>query len=84
MKNGSAPSAVRTMVRLFSGLMLLGLLAPATGCANRATASLTPGADLSRGYIQSWFRGREVPERSAQRILHAADQIVKAGTEETK
>lgn len=27
---------------------LLGLLAVATGCANRATASLTPGSDLSK------------------------------------
>jgi|SRR5579871_216623 len=38
-----------------------------------------PGAELSRGYIQSWFHGREVPERSAQRIFHAADEILKAG-----
>jgi antirestriction protein ArdC len=38
-----------------------------------------PGAVLSRGYIQSWFKGNEVPERSAQRIFHAADQILKAG-----
>jgi len=38
-----------------------------------------PGAELSRGYIQSWFKGNEVPERSAQRIFHAADEILKAG-----
>jgi antirestriction protein ArdC len=38
-----------------------------------------PGAELSRGYIQSWLKGNEVPERSAQRIFHAADQILKAG-----
>jgi antirestriction protein ArdC len=38
-----------------------------------------PGAAESRGYIQSWFTGHEVPERSAQRIFHAADQILKAG-----
>jgi antirestriction protein ArdC len=38
-----------------------------------------PGADLSRGYIQSWFTGDAVPERSAQRILHVADEILKAG-----
>jgi antirestriction protein ArdC len=38
-----------------------------------------PGAAESRGYIQSWFKGNEVPERSAQRIFHAADQILKAG-----
>jgi antirestriction protein ArdC len=38
-----------------------------------------PGAELSRGYSQSWFKGNEVPERSAQRIFHAADRILKAG-----
>lgn len=36
-----------------------------------------PGAEFSRGYIQSW--GSEIPERSAQKIFHAADQILKAG-----
>jgi hypothetical protein len=42
-----------------------------------------PGADRSRGYIQLWNqeRGSEpIPERSAQRIFKAADQILKAGT----
>lgn len=38
-----------------------------------------PGAAESRGYIQSWFHGNEVSERSAQRIFHAADEILKAG-----
>jgi hypothetical protein len=38
-----------------------------------------PGASESRGNIQSWFKGNEVPERSAQRIFHAADEILKAG-----
>jgi antirestriction protein ArdC len=38
-----------------------------------------PGSAESRGYIQSWYKGHEVPERSAQRIFHAADQILKAG-----
>ena len=38
-----------------------------------------PGAAESRGYIQSWFAGRQVPERSAQRIFHAADEILRAG-----
>ena len=40
-----------------------------------------PGADHSRGYIQHWNqrRGAEpIPERSAQRIFKAADQILKA------
>ena len=38
-----------------------------------------PGAAEGRGYIQSWFKGNAVPERSAQRIFHAADTILKAG-----
>jgi hypothetical protein len=42
-----------------------------------------PGANECRGYIQNWNaqRGAEpIPERSAQRILKTADQILKAGT----
>ena len=40
------------------------------------------GASECRGYIQSWWgEGHEIPERSAQRILKAADQILKAGSE---
>jgi hypothetical protein len=42
-----------------------------------------PGADHCRGYIQHWNerRGAEpIPERGAQRIFKAADQILKAGT----
>src|SRR5688572_12627837 len=42
-----------------------------------------PGADCSRGYIQSWnaqLGAEPIPERSAQRIFKAADQILKAGT----
>jgi hypothetical protein len=39
------------------------------------------GADYARGYIQNWLQGRqEIPERSAQRIFSAADQILKAGS----
>ena len=37
------------------------------------------GAEFSRGYIQSWGQGQTFTERSAQRIFHAADQILKAG-----
>jgi len=37
------------------------------------------GAEHSRGYIQQWIRGDSIPERSAQRIFKAADQILKAG-----
>lgn len=38
-----------------------------------------PGVELSRGYIQNWYKGNEVPERSAQKIFSAADKILKAG-----
>src|SRR5262245_53836738 len=39
-----------------------------------------PGVEFSRGYIQNWWgTGNPIPERSAQRILKAADQILKAG-----
>jgi antirestriction protein ArdC len=41
-----------------------------------------PGAEYCRGYIQYWNQqlGAEpIPERSAQRIFKAADQILKAG-----
>jgi hypothetical protein len=37
-----------------------------------------PGAEYSRGYIQSWWgQGNAIPERSAQRVLKVADQILK-------
>ena len=40
-----------------------------------------PGVEQSRGYIQLWWgQGNPIPERSAQRVLKAADQILKAGT----
>ena len=39
-----------------------------------------PGAQEARGYIQAWWgQGHEIPERSAQRIMKVADQILKAG-----
>jgi antirestriction protein ArdC len=41
-----------------------------------------PGAEYSRGYIQSWGQGKTFTERSAQRIFHAADQILRAGYRE--
>ncbi len=41
-----------------------------------------PGVEESRGYIQNWWgAGNPIPERSAQRILKTADQILKAGRE---
>ena len=42
-----------------------------------------PGVEYSRGYIQAWWgAGNPIPERSAQRVLKAADRILKAGTTE--
>src|SRR5205085_9867694 len=41
-----------------------------------------PGADHCRGYVQHWNLLRDaepIPERSAQRIFKAADQILRAG-----
>jgi hypothetical protein len=39
-----------------------------------------PGVKFSRGYIQAyWGTGNPIPERSAQRILKAANQILVAG-----
>ncbi len=43
------------------------------------------GADYCRGYIQNWlyqgtgFNADAIPEKSAQKILRAADQILRAG-----
>ena len=40
-----------------------------------------PGVAECRGYVQHWWgQGNTIPERSAQRILKVADQILKAGT----
>jgi hypothetical protein len=41
-----------------------------------------PGVECCGGYIQGWWgAGHPIPERSAQRILKAADQILRAGQE---
>ena len=43
------------------------------------------GANCCRGYIQNWlcpalgYNGDAIPEKSAQKIFHAADQILRAG-----
>lgn len=37
------------------------------------------GAQYCRGYIQNWLQGDVIPERSAQKIFHAADSIIRAG-----
>ena len=38
-----------------------------------------PGAEYCRGYVQNWLQGEAIPERSAQKIFHAADLIIRAG-----
>jgi antirestriction protein ArdC len=41
-----------------------------------------PGAAECRGYVQAWWgQGNPIPERSAQRVLRAADEILRAGRE---
>lgn len=39
-----------------------------------------PGSEFCRGYIQSWLNDSEIPEKSCQKIMAAADKILKAGT----
>jgi len=53
MKSIFAKRNVKIIEKLFSGFLLLGLLVLTSGCANRATAYLTPGADLSK--IKSYY-----------------------------
>ena len=41
------------------------------------------GAEFCRGYVQKWLKragNTVIPEKSAQKIVRAADQIIKAGT----
>jgi hypothetical protein len=38
-----------------------------------------PGVEFCRGYIQNWLDSDVIPEKSAQKIFHAADQVLKAG-----
>lgn len=38
-----------------------------------------PGRDESRGYIQSWLEGSQLPEKSAQRIFSTSQKILEAG-----
>ena len=70
------------------GIQADGDLTPRTlrECEAEAVALLCcaalelPGVTECRGYIQHWWgQGHDIPERSAQRILKVADQILKAG-----
>jgi hypothetical protein len=52
----------------------------AEGVALLCSAALgLDGSEYSRGYLQHWLQGGEIPERSCQRIFKAADQILRAG-----
>jgi hypothetical protein len=53
MKQSVTKRSLAMLAKLASTLLLLGLLAATAGCANRATASLTPGADLTK--IKSFY-----------------------------
>jgi hypothetical protein len=37
------------------------------------------GVEYCRGYLKSWLGSEVIPERSSQKIFHAADVILKAG-----
>jgi hypothetical protein len=39
------------------------------------------GAEYCRGYIRHWLMADVIPEQSAQKIMRAADQILRAGRE---
>jgi antirestriction protein ArdC len=47
------------------------------------------GSEFCRGYIQNWlsrgsaFNAEAIPEKSAQKIFRAADQIIRAGHPQT-
>ena len=43
-----------------------------------------PGMSESRGYIQAWLKGEELPEKSVKRILNTANKVLSAGREQTK
>lgn len=53
MKKLFTRGSAAMLAKFASILLLLGLLAATTSCANRATASLSPGADLSK--IKSFY-----------------------------
>ncbi len=69
MKNTLTRKNMRMMTRLFYGLLLLCLLASTSGCANHATASLTPGADLSK--IKSFYLIPGAEDKDNYKIIQA-------------
>lgn len=46
-----------------------------------AAALQLGGSEYSRGYLQHWLRGDQIPERSCARIFKAADTILRSGRE---
>ncbi len=53
MATNIAKKCMRSLTKISPVLLILGLLLSTTGCVNRATASLTPEADLSK--IKSFY-----------------------------
>lgn len=53
MKKICSNRTAKIITRLFYACLMMAFLVSASGCANRATASLTPGADLSK--IKSFY-----------------------------
>ncbi len=93
-KSDAAQDAVHELAHVLLGHTAEGLQAdtPITPknlreCEAEAVALLCcaaldlPGVQECRGYVQHWWgQGHQMPERSAQRIMKVADQILKAGT----
>ncbi len=69
MKNTFTRKNLRMMTKLFYGLLLLCLLAWTSGCANHATASLTPGADLSK--IKNFYLIPGAEDKDNYKIIQA-------------
>lgn len=56
----------------------------AEGAAYLVAAALElPGADDSAGYLNHWRKGQPIDDATARRIFKVADQILKAGREQT-
>jgi len=53
MKKSTAPNSISLTVKLLLLVLISVILASTTGCVNRATATLTPGADLTK--IKSFY-----------------------------
>ncbi len=69
MKNILTQRNLKLAIKLFYGFLLLCLLASASGCANHATASLTPGADLSR--IKSFYLIPGAEDKDNYKLIQA-------------